>query len=234
MANLIGIYIMCVRKSLRFEGLVRAFHFDTEYNVPTVYSATAIFIASIILLVIARAKKHSKESIYWRGLSLIFLFLSLDEIFKIHEATIPIGKSLLGSLKNVAALEYPWFVIYIPVLSIISLFFIKFFFQLPNITKIRFIISGIVFIFGAVGVEMINIRYLVMHDWSDPIYQLLITAEELLEMLGIILFIRALLQYALTNLPAASITYTFAINGNSSIKRSPIPSSMSAEVEIAK
>ena len=62
------------------------FDFNQENNIPTFYSAVAILCSSIILLSIATMEKmRNSNYLYWLLLSIIFMFLSLDEIGSIHE-----------------------------------------------------------------------------------------------------------------------------------------------------
>ena len=51
------------------------------------------------------------------------------------------------------------------------------------------------FLIGALGVEMLGAREADLHGHSTITYCVLFTVEEMLEMLGIILFIYALLRH---------------------------------------
>ena len=68
--------------------------------------------------------------------------------------------------------------------------------SLPRRTGLMFALSGVIFVTGAVGVEMISAHYdrlLGRQNWS---YTLCYTLEETFEMLGPALFIRTALRYA--------------------------------------
>lgn len=52
-------------------------------------------------------------------------------------------------------------------------FFLWFIFKLPIVTRIRFFIAGLVYISGAMGMEMIDGKYVAEHgpdDWNYLIY----------------------------------------------------------------
>ena len=57
-------------------GLVPLFDFDTERNVPTLYSSFALLTTSLILLLIVSAKKKMNlPFMHWAGLSIVFIYL---------------------------------------------------------------------------------------------------------------------------------------------------------------
>jgi hypothetical protein len=94
---------------------------------------------------------------------------------------------------------FSWYIPYVLLFAVIALFLIKSFFKLPYKYRISFAVAGIVFIAGAVGMEMICSRYYFTHQVLGLNYVLLLTVEELLEMLGIIIFIHSLTSYYFEN-----------------------------------
>ena len=79
------------------------------------------------------------------------------------------------------------------VLSLIPL--LKFIKQLPLQIAILFVVSGLIYVGGAIGFEMMEAN---IHDTigkKNLGYSILITIEEVLEMIGITLFIFALLKF---------------------------------------
>ena len=77
----------------------------------------------------------------------------------------------------------------------LALFFSNFLFKLPKTTSVSFIIAGIIYLTGLLGIEMVGGYYHELHGKENLTYSLISTLEESLEMLGLILFIRALLDY---------------------------------------
>ncbi len=78
---------------------------------------------------------------------------------------------------------------------VVGLAYSKFVWELPKDTRLRFITAGVIFLVGALGIEMLGAREADLHGYSTVTYCLLFTVEEMLEMLGIILFIYALLTH---------------------------------------
>jgi len=67
--------------------------------------------------------------------------------------------------------------------------------MLPRQTMILFICAGVIFITGAVGIEIISAQEADLHGTESVLYSVLYTIEELCEMLGIVIFCYALLRY---------------------------------------
>jgi hypothetical protein len=84
--------------------------------------------------------------------------------------------------------------------SLLGLWYLKFLSHLPLKTCCLFIVAGGIYIFGAAGMEIISGHYLNAHqatlvNGEDFFYKMLDTVEETLEMLGIVLFLYAQLDY---------------------------------------
>ena len=174
-------------------GLVSLFDFDFEKNIPTLYSSLALIVASVLLSLIANAnKKIGASYIPWYGLSLIFLFLSIDEIASIHERLITPVRDYFGAA---GLLYFSWVIPYALALVVFIFAYSKFLLQLPRNIMFLFLVSGTTFVLGAIGFELIGGRYYELYGSNSIIYSLITTCEELLEMLGIAIFIYTLLTY---------------------------------------
>ena len=77
----------------------------------------------------------------------------------------------------------------------IGLAYLKFVWALPKRTRLHFIMAGVIFLTGALGIEMLGAREADIYGYYTVIYSFLYSLEEMLEMLGIVLFIYALLSY---------------------------------------
>ena len=88
--------------------------------------------------------------------------------------------------------------------------YLGFLFRLPVDTRVRFIIAAVLFLGGAIGVEVISAKEADLYGTSTVTYSVLYTIEELLEMLGVIAFIRALLIYIDTQ--SGTLVFSFRNN----------------------
>ncbi len=177
-------------------GLVPLLYIDTEQNVPTTFSVFLILIAASLLALIAKLTGLHKAShaSKWAILSVGFVFMALDEAFQFHERlNIPIGK-LLGD-SSLGVFYFPWVIPGIILVFALGLFFLKFLWALPVPTRVQFLLAAILYVGGAIGVELIGSRHAELHGYENWTYSLIATVEESLEMAGLVVFIGALLNY---------------------------------------
>lgn len=179
-------------------GLVPLFDLGTDNSVPTWYASITLLICSILLAIISMAKRTDKDPFtrHWKALSFIFLYLSVDEVARIHEV---IGDTLGRFTGRTHGLLYFTWVIYgLTFVLILIPAYIKFLRHLPPKTMKLFILSGIVYVGGALGIEMVNARHADLYGFTNLTYQLMTAVEELFEMSGIAIFIYALMSYIAT------------------------------------
>lgn len=197
-------------------GLSRLFDLDSENNIPTWYSSTALFLCAILLGLIAHQKRQQGDRFanHWVGLSGIFAFLSLDEAASIHELFIPLGKALgTGGI-----LTFFWVVPACIAVLVIGLIYWKFFLNLPFKTRRLSAISVACFLGGAIGLEMVAGYYISMHpdivmwhqsaDWHGLTLSAIMIVEELMEMTGIAVLIYTLVSYFCEELSGITIQGT--------------------------
>ncbi len=172
----------------------KAFSVDRERNIPTLYSALALLFSSILLGAIAYAKNLDSDRYkkHWKILSLIFLYLTLDEAGQLHEKFIDPMRALLNAT---GFLYFTWIVPFGFVVAIFLLSYTKFLLHLPASTKKLFVAASILYIGGAIGIEMVGAYQASTVGMQTISYLITATIEELLEMLGIVVFIHALTSY---------------------------------------
>ena len=175
-------------------GLLDLFDLDIEGNIPTLYSAVAVLFCAALLGLVTVINWHKPDSrrLYWLGLSILFLFLAIDEGAAIHEE---IGSWLDNHYDARGVLYFFWVVPYGMAASILALIYLRFLGTLPADTRWRFILAGALYVGGALGVEMLGAREADLHNTNTLVYSFLFTLEETLEMLGIVIFMHALLLY---------------------------------------
>lgn len=173
--------------------LVDLFDFNLEMNVPTFFSALLLILCSFLLFLISKSERFiHKKYVAWYGLSAVFLFLSIDEMTSIHELLISTTKAQL----NVSGLFFfAWVIPYGIAVIILMVVYYKFFIRLPRRTMRLFFLSAFLFISGALVIEMPEGWVAEKYGFYDPLFYLLYTCEEFLEMLGLLVFIYALTSY---------------------------------------
>jgi hypothetical protein len=118
--------------------------------------------------------------------------MSIDEFISIHEqTTMPLVKTFgfKGYLYDA------WVLIWGPIALIIFLSYIGFLKHLPSTVRWLAIFGGLIFIGGAIGIEMVSANYEYAHGMNNITYESMEQIEELMEMIGISVFISALLLH---------------------------------------
>lgn len=188
----------------QLKGFVQLFFVDGEKNVPATYSYLALLLCSILLAVIARFKSQESDRYVrqWKFLSVIFLYLSFDEAFLIHEQA---AEPLRSALNASGILYFTWVVPGAAFVTIFLLAYWQFIKDLPSKTKYLFLIAGTIFVGGALGTELIGGWWTDNYGRDNIVYVTIATIEEALEMLGIVVFIYALLDYLASHLDLIQI-----------------------------
>jgi len=203
-ANIMGIVSRIFFDHDHVYGLVDLFDFDNENNIPTLYSSILLVISSMILLYVSQMHRKLHEPyLLWVVLSFVFLFLSVDEASSIHEKLSSPTRVLLDTS---GFFYYAWIIPYGIAVIIFVALYLNFLLKLPKYIMMSFLLSGGIYVLGAVGFEMLG-------GWQDELYgdkgllySIFYTCEEFLEMLGVAVFIYALLKYILNQKQFIKIT----------------------------
>jgi hypothetical protein len=179
-------------------GWLVLFDLDKEWNVPTIYSALLLFAPSGLLAMIAAEQRRNRvrDFRYWIALSAIFCFFGFDELFSIHNSAkhlVPLWFKHIG-LFNLRW-DLRWIVIGFPITFIIVILFVPFVLRLPRRTACGIVISGMVYVGAALGVEMIGGWWIGKHTKDNWTYSTLVVIEETFEMVGALAFFDVLLAY---------------------------------------
>ncbi|VVB92377.1 Uncharacterised protein [uncultured archaeon] len=162
---------------------------------PTWYESIALLVCAILLAVIAFAKKrgNDKYQFHWSVLSIFFLYLSIDEAAQIHE----LFNVFLFSFSSYRIFHFPWVIIGIPIVIIFIITYMKFLINLPKNIRFLFILAGIFFVGGSLGMELVGGWYEFANGKENLIYAMISTIEESLEMIGTAFFVYALTYISL-------------------------------------
>ncbi|MGD1702830.1 hypothetical protein [Dapis sp. BLCC M229] len=176
------------------QELIDKLNVDGEYTIPSLFSSFNLIFSSVLLVLISRKKLQNQDKYTgkWIGLSVIFFYLALDETISLHEQLIHPLRKLLNAR---GIFYYTWVIPGLILVIAVTLIYWKFVQALPPKIKYLFFLSGIFYVGGAIGMEMINGYYSYLYDSEMFVYEILVTIEEFFEMLGVVVFIYALLCY---------------------------------------
>ncbi len=178
----------------RLGGLLSSFSLGSDTSVPAYYSALAILFCAVLAFAIGIGARRTDgpDVKSWLGLAAIFTFLSVDEMLGFHEKLIdPVSDALDTS----ELLLYAWVIPYGLAGLVFLAIYTPFLRRLPTSTARRFVFAGMLFVFGAIGMEIVGGAYSDRHGSQNVTYVAIQTVEEVLEEVGIIVFIHALAEY---------------------------------------
>lgn len=175
-------------------GLVPLFNVDQERNIPTFFTVMIALGNALLLLVTGLGSRSSepRNARYWYVLAMGFVFIAYDEGFQVHEKLIEPMRSLLGP-GDLGIFYFSWVIPGIVVACASALFFMKFLFRLAPDMRRRLLTAAAVYLGGCLGMELLDGAYAEAFGQNFT-YSFLVTIEEGLEMAGLILLARALLE----------------------------------------
>jgi hypothetical protein len=121
--------------------------------------------------------------------------ITVDKLFHLHNKIRTIAAKTSGIYEPTSPLYYLWTVPYLVVIGYIGLNVKNYVIDLPGVIKKQLIFAAGLFVSGAIFLELTGLYYSYSLNWRTDVNLILIrTAEELLQMLGLIMLI-----YTLTN-----------------------------------
>lgn len=167
---------------------------NVEESIPTWYSTLLLFLASALLFFIWGVKKRQQDRLttYWLGLAATFLYLSMDEGAAIHETVV---EPLERIFDTSGYLAFSWQIVFLPLAILFALIYVRFLWQLPIRTRNLIMLSGVIYVGGAIFIEGISANEWYLNNGITFSYLAIATLEEWCEMVGATLFIYTLLDY---------------------------------------
>ncbi len=187
------------------ELLVEKFSFGGEGNFPAFFSAVLLLMASALFGLIGRCVRavNGAKSGYWMALAGVFLFLTLDEAAQIHEK---LDTDLIwGNIETSGFLAWPWVILYGALVGVFGLLFGRFWAGLPRAVKWHYAFAAALYVGAALGFEMLEARVYTEAAGPGPLFDILVSIEEFLEMSAILYAIHTSLRYLSQVQPAAFV-----------------------------
>lgn len=170
------------------------FDVSLEQSVPNWFSSSLLLLCSLLTgtLSVLVEKKKLVFGRFWAGLCFFFLYLSVDENVSIHERTI---QPLREMFHTSGYFHYAWVLLGILIVALMMIIYAKFVFKLPKKVRNLVILAGLVYVLGALGMEMLAGQYLLFYGEKTPGMTFMTHIEELMEMCGLVIFIDAALLF---------------------------------------
>ncbi len=178
---------------LAFRPWIAFFSLSFEHNAPTWYASTLLFACALAVGSVASRVDRLGLPFRrrWRALSIIFGYLSLDEATEIHEY-------FGGTLRLGGALHFAWIIPASLLLVAFGVAYLRFVLALPRDARRRFVVAGVIYVGGALVMELPLGWWTSRHGAENLGYALIDWVEEMLELAGASLFLLAVLRHRAT------------------------------------
>ena len=187
-------------------GLTSRVYLGAEASVPAWFTASLMLDASQLLFVIGYARRQvgAPDVWHWLVLAAIFILLSIDEAAEIHEAVSSAFTGVFAWLAQgvggafVPLLQKPgyhWVVGGAMLAGGVGIAYLRFLWALPPRTSRGFVLAGVLYVAGAIGFELIGGSYSAQVGADNVVFVALMTIEESLEIIGLIVFVHVLLVH---------------------------------------
>jgi hypothetical protein len=191
LANVCGLLVAYFTGHDTVFGVVPFFDFGTEHNLPSFFSACLLLGGAVLFFLVSRARLQP----IWLFLAGIFVFLSFDELFEVHEGLI---QPIRERFHLAGFLYFAWVIVYGAAVLLLAAAFVGVWWRLPKRIRWWLGVSAATYLTGAIGFEMLGAKrfeamQLAPQVRFDLVYGVLYTIEEALEMAGSIMLIYGLL-----------------------------------------
>lgn len=168
---------------------LRHFSLDGELNVATWYSSTLMLGAFLLALAVWRNEHDRRQRPYWLAIGLLMLAMSIDETASFHESFITLLQPLAAYSDF---LHFAWVVIGAPFVLLFAACTAPFLLRLERGLAARMVAAGVLFVFGALAMEMIDAAIQVRLGAESVAYRAGVVIEDAFELLGMSLFVATL------------------------------------------
>lgn len=130
------------------------FNTESENNIPTWFSAGLwLFLGIAVLLVRAHTERYRAS---WLVFAVVAMLASLDEFSRLHERLEKIGRRLAAALSLEDVLHWAWVLVGLIIVVFVAVTLTPLVFRLPKTIRNGILLSGFIFVLGAVGFETLG------------------------------------------------------------------------------
>ena len=197
LAHLVTQWLHVVHGNDTVYGLVDFFDLAGEGNLPTFFSTWQLLLCAAVLAVIATVRMSERDPFrwHWAGLAILSFYLAADEGGEIHELLI---RPMQELMPNVATGLFYWAWVIPGLIGVViaTLAYLRFTFTaLPSDIRWQLILAAVLFVTGAIGVEMFEAAFFELHGQLNMTYAVFVLIEEGLELVGELVALNALLRH---------------------------------------
>ncbi|MFW5696723.1 MAG: hypothetical protein ACOCXR_02945 [Phototrophicaceae bacterium] len=179
----------------RFLVFSLLFELNSHITISTWYALILFLIAAIFagFITLDHTQRRQSFTRHWGYLTIVFVLMCIDEFANLHNLVLNGVGDFMGGGDGI--FYYAWVIPGLLIVAGFALFFLPFFIRMPP-TPRNGIAGGLaLFVFGAVGAEMITSWFISNYDLLVLHVLLLTTVEELTEKIGMCVVIWGLAHY---------------------------------------
>jgi hypothetical protein len=194
----------------RFKRVLELFDVDSEQSIASWYSAIMLAMSAALVALIVytmRGKAERRFLLHWVVLAAGFLWLSADESVSMHER---LNGTLKRNVITADTLPFVWVLPAILAVGVVVMMYIKFLMHLAPRRQRQFIVAGVMFVFGALVMELVGGKIVAAMGKHNLTYTLATHVEEFCEMFAIVLFNCSLLEHLAEMTAGTGLTVVFA------------------------
>lgn len=182
--------VMGGRSTLLTSALIMSY----EGNVPTLFSYALLNFCCVLLFLVSAREwdRHSRWCHHWLALGVLFFLLAFDEAASVHEKLAPILRDYGAS----GLFHFAWVIPAGIFVAVMAALYLRWLLALPGDTAKLMLLSAVLYIGGALLVEMPEGAYAEVYGQNTFLFHLLTVVEETFEMVGLSVFAYALLRHA--------------------------------------
>lgn len=173
---------------------LRHFAFNAEYCLPAWYTSMLLLLSAGLLIVVtvSGARRGERQIVHWAMLAVMFVGLSIDESTGVHEVLI---EPLREGFDLSGPFYFGWVLPGMVVGTLIGLAYLPFLLGQPRRTRTVFVLAGLIYVGGALGMEMVGGEALTIYGENSLAYRIAYCTEEIMEIVGASLFATGLLGH---------------------------------------
>lgn len=168
------------------EALIPTLSLSYEANLPTWFSSSLLLACSVAAGAVAMQAPAWRK--HWWFMCGLAAYMSLDEAAEIHE-------HLGGLVGTHGVLYFDWVIPAAGALVVLTALYLPFMRALPRVTRNRLVLAAVIYIGGAVGMELPLGWWTERHGNDGLGYALIDWVEETLEMIGAAIALLSLLAH---------------------------------------
>jgi hypothetical protein len=172
---------------------------NREGSIPTWYATVTLMACAVMLGIIALEafRRRRPYPFHWAALAVAFALLSLEEILGIHSEATRVLRSIV-SITEGPGYALALGAVLIVGLAIVVVVFGRFYLHLPARWRWWFTIATVIYLTGVFASDAVGDYLISASGEASLAYIIVLTVEEALEMIGVLIFIVMLLEYVRT------------------------------------